>query len=244
MNDVYPMNTVDRRTRERMDVQERILNAARELFAGRGFEAVTMRQIADAIEYTPGAIYVYFKDKRELMLALCRHDFESFESQMRELSRHEHDPLARICKMGQAYLAFAFAHPRHYELMFMTKFPADVELPPEELAKMQDPEQNAYAFLGLCVREAMAQGLLRADLRDPDLVTQTLWMALHGVAAASITFAGDPCMKLESPPERGGTEMRRTLMYGLVRDPRRVEELFAGDDHTGAAGQGGAGGAA
>ena len=50
------MNTVDRRARERLDVQEKILGAARELFIERGYRAVTMRQIADAIEYATDAL--------------------------------------------------------------------------------------------------------------------------------------------------------------------------------------------
>lgn len=221
------MNTVDRRARERLDVQEKILGAARELFIERGYQAVTMRQIADAIEYTPGAIYVYFKDKQELMLALCRHDFASFEQALHDIARDESNPLAKINKMGEAYLHFAYTHPRHYELMFMTKFPPGVQLSPEEIARLQDPNFNAYAFLAQCVHQAMSQGLFRSELTDPLLVTQTLWAGMHGVATIGITFAEDPTLKLVKPHHKASAEMRRTLLLGLVRDPSLVAPLFA-----------------
>ncbi|HZW07280.1 MAG TPA: helix-turn-helix domain-containing protein, partial [Phycisphaerales bacterium] len=101
------MTSSDRRSREKADVYERILAAARGLFARHGYEHVTMRQIADAIEYTPGALYVHFKDKRDLILALCRHDFEQFHASLQGLLQDEPDPVTRIWKMGGRYREFA-----------------------------------------------------------------------------------------------------------------------------------------
>ena len=64
------MPSSDRRARERQQVRERILAAARRLFAQHGFEAVTLRKIAAAIDYAPGAIYLHFKDKEQLIRTL------------------------------------------------------------------------------------------------------------------------------------------------------------------------------
>jgi hypothetical protein len=140
-------------------------------------------------------------------------------------------PLRRICRMGRTYLQFAQAHPRQYELMFMVKPPADADLQPtpEELAALQDPEKNGYAFLVQCVAQALAQGLLRADVTDAAIAAQTLWAGMHGVAALYITFEGGCECKLMAPYDDAGRMMRRTLMLGLVRDTSRVDELFAGE---------------
>ena len=69
------MGVTERREREREEVRTKILDAARDLFTSEGYEKVTMRRIAEAIEYSPTAIYLHFEDKEDLVLALCRQDF-------------------------------------------------------------------------------------------------------------------------------------------------------------------------
>jgi len=225
------MTAVTRRSREKAEVHERILSAARTLFVERGYEHVTMRQIADAIEYTPGALYVHFKDKRDLLLALCRHDFSHFHAALAALLQDEPDPIVRIWKMGGRYMAFARSHPRHYELMFLTKCPAGVEPDPEDLARIEDPSQNGYAFLILCVHEALNAGLLRPELTDALAVAQTIWATVHGAAALYITFEHDPWVRL-APFEQAAQIARSTVLRGLLRDPSRVDRLPADDEVT------------
>ena len=69
------MGVIERREREKEEVRRKILDAARELFASEGYERVTMRRIADAIEYSPTTIYNHFEDKDDLVHALCEEDF-------------------------------------------------------------------------------------------------------------------------------------------------------------------------
>ncbi len=78
------MGTKERREREREELRTRILDAARELFAEEGYEAVTMRRIADRIEYSPTAIYFHFRDKEALMRELCDHDFRALAQRVPE----------------------------------------------------------------------------------------------------------------------------------------------------------------
>lgn len=219
------MASTDRRSREKADVNDRILSAARDLFVANGYEQVTMRQIADAIEYTPGALYVHFKDKRDLILALCRHDFEQFHEALQGLLTDEPDPVARIWKMGAGYIDFARRHPRHYELMFLSKCPTGVEPDPEDLARIEDPSRNGYAFLILCVHEALNAGRLRPEITDPLTVAQTLWAALHGTAALYITFETDPWVRL-APFDEASRLARASVLRGLLRNPAEVDRLL------------------
>ena len=69
------MGITERREREREEVRKKILDAARELFEREGYDNVTMRRIADAIEYSPTTIYLHFEDKDDLVRALCHEDF-------------------------------------------------------------------------------------------------------------------------------------------------------------------------
>ena len=122
------MGVAERREREREEVRQKILDAARELFMSEGYEKVTMRRIAEAIEYSPTAIYLHFEDKDDLVLALCREDFGRLLAvfEKAELPR---DPVDRIRQLGRAYARFGLENPNHYRFMFMT--PRSPEHKPE-----------------------------------------------------------------------------------------------------------------
>ena len=70
------MGTKERREREKVALKELIIDAARELFTEHGYDAVTVRMIADRIEYSTTALYVHFKDKEALLREICRTDFD------------------------------------------------------------------------------------------------------------------------------------------------------------------------
>jgi AcrR family transcriptional regulator len=188
------MSSKQRRERERDEVRTRILDAARRLFLTDGYDAVSMRKIAEAIEYSPTAIYQYFTDKTALVLALCDADFEAWAGQFAVL-KDVADPVERIRRMGRTYIRFAVENPGHYRLMFMsdhlgTLDPAAVRAAYEADDGKNDPDRNSYLMLVQAVGQAMAAGQFRQG--DPMLVAQTLWQALHGLCALHITHANDP----------------------------------------------------
>ncbi|HET8715421.1 MAG TPA: TetR/AcrR family transcriptional regulator [Holophagaceae bacterium] len=183
------MGPSNRREREKEALRTRILDAARELFARDGYEAVTMRAIADRIEYSPRTIYLHFQDKEDLVRELCRHDFQVFGAELARAARIQ-DPLSRIKAMGRGYAAFGLQNPNHYRLMFMSGSP-DYEGKGEEAWK-GNPEVDAYALLLGTVQEALEKGLLRAAYADAELVAQTIWAGIHGVVALALAKEGDP----------------------------------------------------
>src|SRR5512139_3581766 len=139
------MGINERREREKGEIRGKILDAARDLFARDGYEAVTMRKIAEAIEYSPTAIYLHFKDKESLVRELCLGDFDSLARAFQRIAR-EPDPLERLRKVGLAYADFALEHPNHYRLMFMTPHPAPPKDDEETAKRKGNPEADAYAF--------------------------------------------------------------------------------------------------
>src|SRR5438128_10785163 len=102
------MGVMERKAREREELKQQILDAARELFVRDGYEAVSMRKIADVIEYSPTAIYVHFADKLALMRELCSHDFKSLARVFNDLATVT-DPVERIRQTGHTYIRFAVA---------------------------------------------------------------------------------------------------------------------------------------
>ncbi len=114
------MGITERREREKEEVRKKILDAARELFMTEGYEQVTMRRIAEAIEYSPTAIYLHFEDKDDLVLALCREDFGRLLDAIEEPGASRRpgrvDPPARPGLRARSRLD----NPNHYRFMFMT----------------------------------------------------------------------------------------------------------------------------
>ncbi len=172
-----------RRQKERENVRELIIAAARELFVARGYEAVTMRGIARKIDYTAAAIYFHFANKEALLTEICVRDFHALAVEFASCEP-DTDPVEKLIHCGDKYIRFAIEHPSQYRLLFMTIFP-EVDLA-EGGIKKNDPAEDAYAYLKGCVEECMAAGRLRTEFDDPELVAQTLWAGMHGVASLYI----------------------------------------------------------
>ena len=180
------MGPKERRAREREEIREKILDAARELFASEGYEAVTMRRIADRVEYSATAIYFHFRDKDALLKELCETDFRTLAQQFTKMDRIA-DPLEKLKATGMAYVQFGLDHPNHYRLMFMTPHPP---IDPDQTDK-GNPEEDAYAFLKAIVTEAIDKKLFKAGYDDVELVSQTMWAGVHGVISLQIAKCND-----------------------------------------------------
>ena len=178
------MGTQERREREKAEVRRAILDAARELFIEKGYEAVTMREIAKRIEYSPTAIYLHFRDKKAVMNAVCDTDFLALAKKFGKIAEIA-DPLERLRAAGLAYADFALKHPNQYRLMFMTPHPPHT--PEESAIEVGNRDQDAYAFVLWTAAEAIEKGRLRADLDDPELVAQIVWSAIHGWVSLRMT---------------------------------------------------------
>jgi AcrR family transcriptional regulator len=211
------LGTKERREREREEVREKILEAARDLFISEGYEAVTMRKIAQRIEYSPTAIYLHFKDKLAVMHELCDRDFAALARQFTAIARIA-DPIARLQATGKAYVEFAVEHPNQYRLMFMTPKPpfSEDDFAASAIEK-GNPEQDAYAFLKVTLAECAAAGRLRPELIDLDLLTQTIWAAAHGVASLHIAKESDEWVDFRPIADRAG-QMLDVLLHGIARE--------------------------
>lgn len=212
------MGPIERKVRERLELRARILDAARVLFAEQGYEAVTMRTIAQAVEYSPRTLYLHFKDKDELIRELCMEDFRALGEAFAQFMAIE-DPLDRLRASGLAYAEFAQTFPNHYRLMFMT--PKPVHDDPSNVEWHGNPEADAYAFVRACAAEAQAKGMLRPGWEDPDLAAQVIWGALHGVVALHLTHHDDPFLVWREFPARIEAVIR------LIQDGLRAETSTA-----------------
>ncbi len=173
------MGSRERRERERSDARKRILAAAREMFEEKGYEAVTMRAIAERIEYTATALYHHFQSKHALLTELCADEFAQLGRRMLKAAKPT-GPIERLRVAAQTYLRFAEKHPSQYRFLFMTVLPPFRQEGFRPHHQFDDPEQDAYAYLRQTCADAIAEGLLRPEYDDPDALAQMLWGAVHG----------------------------------------------------------------
>jgi len=208
------MASVDRRARERAETREKILAAARRLFVEEGFEAVTLRRIAAAIEYTAPALYSHFADKQGLMLALCDADFALLRQAFARTEKIA-DPVERLRAVGRTYVKVAIEHPHHYRFMFMTAHPLD---PAQSKIQKGNPDEDAYAFLRATVAACIAADRFGAEYRDAEMVTQMCWGASHGVVSLYLTHSED-CWISWKNPVKTAYALVDAVVDGLVDGP-------------------------
>ena len=156
------------------------MDAARQIFLEKGYELTSIRAIAERIEYSPGTIYLYFKDKDEIFHLLHEEGFRRMLEKMSVLA-HVADPFERLKAMGRLYMQFAQDNSDFYNLMFIMPKPFEHE-------KDQDKWQMGYTtlnFLKTVLRECQETGHFKG--RDVEYLSFVIWSAMHGMCALMIT---------------------------------------------------------
>lgn len=187
------MSVQARRQREKQLLRQEILDAARSLFIREGYDNVSMRKIAEKIDYSPTTIYLYFKDKSELLFAVCQETFARLAQELKAIEGASADPLEAL-KLGlRKYVEFGLRHPQHYTLTFM--IPHEHGMDRTRYLSPDSMGMKTFAFLGrgieACVR--------KKKFRQVDIQTaaQALWAAIHGVTSLLISHKEFPWVKRE-----------------------------------------------
>ena len=177
------MTLAPRRPRQRMDVRAALIDAAREVLTQDGYEALTIRRVAERAEYGLGTVYSYFADKDDLLYTLVQEDFARLTQALRDI-RDTHHGAAAVREMLLSYARMGLARPRSYEIMFMLR--------PRLAGRSvgDDTDEHAYAIFRGCIVDAIRAGEFRPD--DPDVLAQLLWASVHGLVALRLTLPGFP----------------------------------------------------
>ncbi len=208
------MGVAERRAREKQKLKQQILDAARELFVRDGYESVSMRKIADKIEYSPATIYTYFKHKDEILDCLCEETFLKLHlEKLAGVHKMKGDTLEALKKGMETYIRFGLDHPEHYIVTFILKAPA-YEKPGSRQTRKAKTGQKCFDNMRNLVRRCLEEGKIRnADLEE---TSQALWAGIHGLTALLITQPGFPFVEREKL-------IRRTieiLIRGVSSDGR------------------------
>ncbi len=170
--------------------RDEILAAAKKLFLKEGYEATTIRKIAEEVGVSAPALYLYFTDKEAIMLALCDQTFAQLIALITGLEQTVRDPIERLMKFGEAYGRFGLSHPDEYKLVFMgAHMPESLRKVGHRMA-IDDPAKPGvggaivFSRLVAILYEIEVSG---TKLNYPaDTCAEFCWMGIHGVVAAMI----------------------------------------------------------
>lgn len=169
------MGVAERKERHKEELKNDILEAAKKLFMEKGFEATSIRNIAEQIEYSPATIYLYYKDKNDIIHALHHEGFKLLIQHFSVIETIEH-PFERLKAMGKAYIQFAIKHPDVYDLIFSMKEPL------QHVANCHDEwEEGDQAFTLLCkvVEGCQQAGYFKG--MEPVGLSFVIWSTMHGL---------------------------------------------------------------
>jgi len=176
------MGISERKAKEKEELKSLILRAAKQLFVEKGIEKTTIRNIANAIEYSVGTVYVYYKDKNDILHDLHSQGFKQLGSEMRVLFNVA-DPMERLKALGRVYLKFAMENPDMYDLMFSMKAPMDFL----DATHKEDWNEGKATFgvLESTVNQCMESGHFSGHQLGP--LSFVIWSMVHGMASLHIS---------------------------------------------------------
>jgi AcrR family transcriptional regulator len=146
--------------------KEMVMTAARELFRKKGYQQVSMRQIASALGYSHGSLYYHFKNKAELFYAMIETDFKLLDQWLDDVMHQELDDEDKLKEIMLAFIRFGLSHKSQYEMMFL----------------LADEEVKSYVNKGPNESyERFAQSLIELSKREITIQqTWSIFLSLHG----------------------------------------------------------------
>jgi len=136
-----------------------------------------LRQVAEAIGYSPGTIYLYFDNKDDLLRALAEQGFADFSRMLHNASASSGDPLERMIALAHGYITFGLQNPAFYRLIFMERPDFFVHETLENTPKWEE----TFSVWRSVMDDAIRAGKIHAD--DPVKTSDAIWSMLHGIVA-------------------------------------------------------------
>src|SRR3569832_2821861 len=119
------MGKAERKERDSVEMKRRIIDVALKMFVEEGYEKTSIRNIAEKIEYSPTTLYLYYKDKDELLYDVQKECFEKLDAEFLKKAKAE-DPFERLKQICHTYVRYGIDNPELYDLMFIIRSPMNV----------------------------------------------------------------------------------------------------------------------
>lgn len=174
------MGIADRKEREKLEMKRLIMDAAMRMFVEAGYEKTSIRNIAERIEYSPATIYLYYKDKDELLYDVQAQGFAQLLTAFQQNATSK-EPLKKLEQMCKEYVRFGMEHPDIYDLMFIIRAPMNKL---EESGAKWDNGEACFQFLVETLEQCMEQKLIK--FTDKMVGALSVWSMVHGLVSLNV----------------------------------------------------------
>jgi AcrR family transcriptional regulator len=168
------------REKRQQKTRQSILTAARQIISEQGPEQLSMRALAERIDYSPAGLYEYFSSKEDILHAVCLDGHQQLTAAIRAVDAAL-PPAEYLIRIGLAYVRFAVSNPQTYLLMFTNAPSGDV------VSGLLD-EVSSYPILRQAIRDGLDQGIFKTragfGLQE---IAYAAWGIVHGLAMLRIT---------------------------------------------------------
>ncbi|MEE4567472.1 TetR/AcrR family transcriptional regulator [Paenibacillus polymyxa] len=179
------MKHIKRRERESSEIRRKIIEAARSLFLNQGYAEVSMRKIADQIEYSPTTIYHYFSNKEavvhELLLEGNALFLKALQQRVDEAQAAGLNALDTLKTVSDAYVRFGMANPEYYNILFISNLESV-----SSVSLIDSGSFKGFELLEGGLKVAMEEGGIIQG--DEHLMARSVWSMLHGLTSLLLNF--------------------------------------------------------
>jgi len=205
------MGIQERKQREREHRRQAVIDAAIEVIMKKGFNSMTMDDIAEVAELSKATLYLYFKSKEELVIEIVIQVLKHFASYM-EAGMKGYDPVAALCKMGESYLKYFYQFPVHYQILNYQDNSSDLDYSKFENS-LQLVQANSHVWDVICapIEAGKQKGLFRPDIDSLEYGVM-LWTSGTGIINLVSHFQNANHHKLEYVKSMNDDNMNRMML--------------------------------
>lgn len=171
----------ERREEEKERRRLEIIEAAERIYAEKGWDLLTMDQVARVARLSRTLVYVYFRDKDDLMLAIAGRSLERLAARFREAAAAPKRGLDKLEAIGRAYIAFGIEFPHYFDAQ--TRFNAGHKLGEDRPCEVDCVEaiDKVHTVIVETLRLGIADGSIRPEVGDVEVVSAMMWAFSHGL---------------------------------------------------------------
>jgi AcrR family transcriptional regulator len=181
----------ERRGEEKERRRAEIVDAAERLYAEKGWDSVTMDQVAKAARLSRALLYVYFRDRDELQFAIGERALKVLHERFAEAVTHHARGLDQAEAIGRAYMAYAHEFPHYFDLCARFQAHSVSNDPGSNEGACAVAGDAAIGVVVAAIHTGIADGSIRKDIGDPTLFAVTLWAFTHGVIQLAMAKGSD-----------------------------------------------------
>jgi AcrR family transcriptional regulator len=180
-----------RREEEKERRRAEILDAAEALYASKGWDALTMDQIARSARLSRALVYVYFRDKQDLLFAIGERAMRLLRDRFIAAVVGHRPGLAQVQAIGRAYMAYAYEFPHYFDFCSRFQSRPTAALPAPNESACQSAGDEAIDVVVRSIESGIADGSVRADIASPLLHAMSLWAFTHGIIQLAMAKGDD-----------------------------------------------------